>query len=90
MEFDLQYDKNTLKDSIRTIKDLIFFKEREIQTLKSELEEKENKLRVTISNLIKVCDHSWVDDHIDLLDGYKLSQPIRYCVKCELTDCTKS
>jgi len=90
MEIALQYDKNNLKDSIRAIKNSIFFKERAIQQLKIELEKKENQLQETIYNLINVCKHKWEDDYIDSLDGYKLSRPIRYCAKCELTDCTNS
>ena len=30
------------------------------------------------------CDHNWIDDNIDCLDGYKLSIPIRYCLYCEM------
>lgn len=88
MEHYLLNKKKKLEESVKSLKNSIFFKEEEIKNLKSKLQEEEKKLRETKNELIEICDHEWEVDFIDSMKGYKLSQRIRYCLKCELTDCT--
>ena len=46
-----------------------------------EEKEKMGKFNCFLSN---TCSHSWIDDHIDSMAGYKLSIPISYCEYCEM------
>ena len=88
MEESLQNEKYELTSEITDISNSIFFKEGEVKNLKVKLEEKRELLRKITNDLINICDHVWETDFIDSMKGYKLAIPIRYCKKCELTDCT--
>ena len=59
--------------------------ESNINKLNYELEEKKEELNNIYKYLYKNCKHEIVQDYIDHMDGYKLSIPIKYCTKCELT-----
>ncbi len=58
--------------------------ENKIVYLEIALKEEKEKLEKYNKYLCYKCSHSWIDDHIDCLDGYKLAVPIRYCKYCEL------
>ena len=88
MEQNLLNNRDMLEASVKSINNSIFFKEEEIKNLKIKLQEKKNELRETKKELIEICKHEWEYDFIDSMKEYTLSQPIRYCLKCELTDCT--
>ena len=90
MEYYLLNKRTTLEATVKTLKNSIFLKEDEITNLKLELDKQEIMLREKKKELIEICNHKWERDYIDSMKGYKLSQPIRHCLKCELTDCTMS
>ena len=69
---DMRYYKKILLEDIRILKDKLFEKELELKQLNT--------------NIIENCDHEWIIDYIDSIQGYKLSQRIKYCKKCEYTD----
>lgn len=55
-----------------------------IVQLELALKEEKEKLEKFNKYMYYKCEHSWVDDHIDCLEGYKLAVPIRYCEHCEM------
>ena len=55
-----------------------------IARLEIELKEEKEKMEKFNKYMCYKCDHNWIDDNIDCLDGYKLSIPIRYCLYCEM------
>ena len=61
---------------------LKFFLEREVQSLKNELEDKTELLAEIITFCKQTCEHEWIDDLIDI-DPDK-SKRIFYCQKCYL------
>ena len=62
--------------------------EREYLTLKNIVEDKKDNLDYLTSLINRVCNHEWVEDTIDQIKDYKLSQKIKYCSKCSLTNNT--
>ncbi len=63
---------NGLRDTITTLKNVIF--------------KKEELLCKLISYSRDKCTHVWVIDSIDKMNCYSESNVIKYCTKCELTD----
>lgn len=59
--------------------------ESQINKLNYELNEKKEELDNIYKYLYENCKHEIVQDYVDQMDGYKLSIPIKYCTKCELT-----
>ena len=59
--------------------------ENEINRLNYELEEKKELLKDIYKYLYENCNHEIVEDYVDQMKGYKLSVPIKYCEKCELS-----
>ena len=88
MENSLQTKIDELYSETKEISNSIFYKEGEIKDLKKILEEKTTLLNKLKIELINTCNHDWETDFVDSMKDYKLSIPIRYCRKCELTDCT--
>ncbi len=60
-----------LRYSIRDLKNLIFYKEELLEKL----------LKKQQSN----CQHVWINDSIDKMDGYTECFPIKYCRECEIS-----
>ena len=60
--------------------------EREYITLSNILEEKKDNLDYLNCLIKRICKHEWTTDNIDLMENYKLSQPIKFCSKCSLTN----
>ena len=58
--------------------------ENRIVHLELALKEEKEKLEKFNKYMCMFCQHNWIDDHIDCLDGYKLAVPIRYCEHCEM------
>ncbi len=77
-----------LKGELCDLKNTLFYKEEEVRNLKVEIEKKQKSINTLNIKIINNCDHEWENDFVDSMMPYKLSQPIRYCIKCELTDCT--
>ena len=77
-----------LKRGLRNLKNSLFYRELEIKNLKLEIEQKASTISELNIAIIENCNHEWVNDFVDSMFPYRLSQPIRYCTKCELTDCT--
>ena len=83
----MKIEENGAKIVLNRIDTILEFKRKssnKIANLEIELKEEKEKLVKFNSFLSKTCSHSWIDDHIDCLDGYKLSVPIRYCEHCEM------
>tara|TARA_Y100000996_G_scaffold411316_1_gene395235 strand:+ start:1141 stop:1389 length:249 start_codon:yes stop_codon:yes gene_type:complete len=57
----------------------------EIHSLNNELFEKKLRLNTVMNIIRKNCEHVWITDYIDSINGYKESQMIKYCEKCEAT-----
>jgi hypothetical protein len=62
--------------------------EREIETLKNIVSEKEEQLEYITTIVKKDCDHIWIRDSVDSLLNLKQDIPIKYCKKCFLTNNT--
>lgn len=58
---------------------------RQIHNLKLLLEESEESLAKFQKYLATNCEHEWVVDSIDSIQGYKEGQLIKYCENCELS-----
>jgi hypothetical protein len=63
---------NGLKDTIKTLRNVIF--------------KKEELLYKLISYSQSNCTHDWIVDSIDKMNSYSESNIIKYCAKCELTE----
>lgn len=59
--------------------------ENEVNRLTQTLKEKKETLDNIYKYLYKNCEHEIVNDFVDQMEGYKLSIPIKYCTKCNLT-----
>ncbi len=77
-----------LKNELHALKNTLFYKEEEVKNLKYDIEKKQEQLLEHNIIVVQNCEHEWENDFIDSMIPYRLSQPIRYCTKCELTDCT--
>jgi peptidoglycan hydrolase CwlO-like protein len=78
---------NDCVTSITDIHDIISFKKktyRQIINLKEELREREEELKKAETYLLYNCDHNWVTDSIDNMNGQQCTI-IKYCTECELT-----
>ena len=82
--------RDKLAIELKELKNILYFKKEEIKQLENLIEKKETNMTELKTNIINNCDHEWENDFIDSLEGYKLSVPIRYCIKCELNDATHS
>ena len=74
---------------ITHLADIISFKKKtyqEIVNLKEELKEKEEDLKKAETYLKFNCNHNWITDSIDSMEGYKEGIIIKYCTECELSD----
>ena len=58
----------------------------EVVNLKEELKEKEEDLKKAETYLKFNCNHNWITDSIDSMEGYKEGIIIKYCTECELSD----
>jgi len=83
---DLISTKEELMGRLKGNNNEIFFKQNEIKDLKVSNEALEAKLVTLNKEIQETCPHDWEHDFIDSLQGYKLSQPIKYCNICKLTD----
>ncbi len=75
----------------KSLKMLIRFRDmaaREVMFMESELGDKKRALADVNLLISELCEHDWITDHIDQLAGYKQSQPIVYCSKCDATRAT--
>ena len=79
---------NGCKVEISGLPDIISYKKRlyqEIVNLKEELKEKEAELKKFETYLQYNCNHIWITDSVDQMNGYRQGILIKYCEKCELT-----
>jgi hypothetical protein len=63
---------NHLETSIKELNNLVYYKKELLEKL--------------ISYQQKTCQHDWVLDSIDQLNGYSECLNIKYCCKCNYTD----
>ena len=82
--------RDKLSAELKELKNILYFKKEEIKQLENLIEKKESTITELKTKIINNCNHEWENDFIDSLEGYKLSVPIRYCIKCELNDATHS
>ena len=83
----MEIEENGAKIILNRIDTILEFKRKssnKIAQLQIALKEEKEKLHKFNSFLSNTCSHSWIDDHIDSMAGYKLSIPIRYCEYCEM------
>lgn len=59
--------------------------EQEIISMKNKLIQYNIEFEKVQKFILENCQHEWIDDHIDQMNGYKQAIPIRYCDKCLLT-----
>ena len=79
---------NNITVTLTDISSVIEWKEkteREVNKLTHALKEKKETLDDIYKYLYKNCKHEIVNDFVDQMEGYKLSIPIKYCTKCNLT-----
>ena len=79
---------NGCKVQMTSLPDIISYKKRlyqDIVNLKEELKEKEAELKKFKTYLQYNCNHIWVTDSVDQMNGYRQGILIKYCEKCELT-----
>ncbi len=79
---------NNITVTLTDISSVIEWKEkteREVDRLTHKLKEKKETLDDIYKYLHKNCKHEIVHDFVDQMDGYKLSIPITYCTKCNLS-----
>lgn len=65
---------NNLESSIKELSNLVFYKKELLKKL--------------ISYRQKTCNHYWIIDSTDQLEGYKECVTIKYCNYCNYTDNT--
>ena len=73
---------------INGLPDIISYKKRlyqEVVNLREELKEKEADLKKVETYLKYNCQHNWITDSVDSMEGYKQGIIIKYCEKCELS-----
>ena len=83
----MEIEENGACISLNTFDGVLEYKrktENKIAYLEIALKEEKEKLEKFNKYMCYKCKHSWIDDHIDCLEGYKLAVPIRYCEYCEL------
>lgn len=83
----MEIEENGACISLNTFDGVLEYKrktENKIAHLEIALKEEKDKLEKFNKYMCYNCEHSWVDDHIDCLDGYRLAVPIRYCENCEM------
>ena len=79
---------NGCKVEMTGLNDIISYKKRlyqDIVNLKEELKEKEAELKKFETYLQYNCNHIWITDSVDQMNGYRQGILIKYCDKCELT-----
>tara|TARA_Y100000817_G_C16450298_1_gene364723 strand:+ start:191 stop:451 length:261 start_codon:yes stop_codon:yes gene_type:complete len=79
---------NGCKVEMTGLNDIISYKKRlyqDIVNLKEELKEKEEELKRFETYLQYNCNHNWITDSVDQMNGYRQGILIKYCEKCELT-----
>jgi len=89
VDFNIEL-RDKLAIELSDLKNMLYFKNEEIKQLKNLIEKKETVMTGLKTEIINNCNHEWENDFIDSMEGYKLSIPIRYCIKCELNDATHS
>ncbi len=89
VDFNIEL-RDKLAIELSDLKNMLYFKNEEIKQLKNLIEKKETVMTKLKTEIINNCNHEWENDFIDSMEGYKLSIPIRYCIKCELNDATHS
>ncbi len=89
VDFNIEL-RDKLAIELSDLKNMLYFKNEEIKQLKNLIEKKETVMTALKTEIINNCNHEWENDFIDSMEGYKLSIPIRYCIKCELNDATHS
>ena len=80
--------KHTMQQELSDLKNMRFFRTEELANLDVLIRNREKNIVNLQEVIIDNCKHEWELDFIDSMEGYKLSQPIKYCKKCELTDNT--
>ena len=79
---------NGCRVEINGLSDIIAYKKRlyqEVVNLREELKEKEADLKKVETYLKYNCQHNWITDSVDSMEGYKQGIIIKYCEKCELS-----
>ena len=79
---------NGCKVEISGLPDIISYKKRlyqEIVNLKEELKEKEAELKKFETYLQYNCNHIWITDSVEQMNGYRQGILIKKKKKCELT-----
>ena len=79
---------NNVKVRLNDMSSIIEWKEKtekEVDRLNYIIKEKKETLDDIYKYLYRNCKHEIVNDFVDQMDGYKLSIPIKYCTKCNLT-----
>ena len=79
---------NGCRVEIKGLSDIIAYKKRlyqEVVNLREELKEKEADLKKVETYLKYNCQHNWITDSVDSMEGYKQGIIIKYCEKCELS-----
>ena len=79
---------NGCRVEINGLPDIIAYKKRlyqEVVNLREELKEKEADLKKVETYLKYNCQHNWITDSVDSMEGYKQGIIIKYCEKCELS-----
>ena len=79
---------NGCKVEMTSLPDIISYKKRLYQSivnLREELKEKEADLKKVETYLKYNCQHNWITDSVDSMEGYKQGIIIKYCEKCELS-----
>ena len=84
MEVTVNGCKVMLND-IGSIKEWKEKTESEIHRLEIQISDKKEILNDIYKYLYTHCKHEIVNDYVDQMEGYKLSIPIKYCTKCNLT-----
>ena len=64
------------------------FLEREIISAKNKLLDYNKEFDKVKKYIYDNCNHEWINDNIDQMEGYKQSISIKYCDKCLLTKTT--
>lgn len=83
----MEIEENGSSILIHTFDGVLEYKrktENRIVHLELALKEEKEKLEKFNKYMCRFCQHNWIDDHIDCLEGYKLAVPIRYCQHCEM------
>jgi len=75
-------------DSITYIINYKNYLEREIISMENKLKDYSVEFESVKGFILNNCEHEWINDNVDQLEGYRLSVPITYCSKCYLTNNT--